>query len=178
MKIRSYKYQFIFAALALSTVSLGYRSFDRQREIHDFFETPEDLAWAKSYLNKTINYCDAPWQETRVDKINNINQYSSPSSLFKVNIYTNSLYEEGFRLINSKTKEIILELTFSWNPKGAGLGNDDFKWARDERFLIFRKPITMDSDWTTSQIYAADTSTGDIIYLGDSEFYDCELRNW
>ncbi len=34
----------------------------------------------------------------------------------------------------------------------------------------------MDSDWATCQVYAADTTNGEVIYMGDSEFYDCAMK--
>ena len=178
MKIRSRGFQIILLIFAFGLGSWGYKSYNRHRKILDFFKESEDLAWARTYLDNKINFCDAPWQNTVVHKIDGKDHYHSPTGRFTVNIYTNNEHEEAFDLINTNNEKMLLTYTFNWDPKGAGLGYNDFKWTKYERFLVFRKPITMDSDWATSQIYVCDTATGGVIYLGDSEFYECVLRNW
>lgn|GEM_PF-1904075 len=178
MKVRSKAIRIFLFMIAIGTVRWAYLAYDRQREIRDFFKDPGDLAWGRTYLDKKINYCDAPWQMTVVHKIGDKEEYRSPTGHFKLNIYTTEDYRESFDLIDLKAKVSLLTYRFRWGPKGAGLGYDDLKWARNERFLIFRKPITMDSDWATSRIYVCDTTNGEVIYLGDSKFYECEMRNW
>lgn len=181
MKNLSRRSQFILSilcAFAFGTAGWAYKAHDRRREVLEFFKDPNDLAWARTYLNKKINFCDAPWQETKIHIVENEEQYQSPTGHFRVNIYTNSEHEEAFDLIDANAGRELLTFTFKWDPKGAGLGYDDLKWAKNERLLIFRKPIAMDSDWTVSRIYVCDTTTGNVIYLGDSEFYECVSRNW
>jgi hypothetical protein len=156
----------------------GLKIYHRHHEIIDFFNEPEDLAWAKGYIDKKINFCDAPWQETVAHKTAGEDQYFSPSGRFRIRSYSNLEYEESFDLIDSKVDKTLLTFSFGFNFKPARLGLSGVKWAKNEKFVIFRRPISIDDDWATSEIFVGKTRTGKTIYLGDSAFYDCILRTW
>ena len=167
-----------FLVLCASLLVTGFKAIARHQEVNRFFRETDDLEWAQQYLDKIVNFCDAPWEHSQelIDSKSHI--FKSPSGNLHIRKYVKASFEESFELLESQSKSLLLDFTFSWDPKGASISINDFKWAKAERFLIFRKPITMDNDWGTSKIYIYNITSGDLIYLGDSEFYDCTTRTW
>ncbi len=170
MNLRSRKLRVLLSLIVLSTVGSAYRRYHRYREIHDFFRNQNDLAWAKHYLDKKINFCDAPWGETVVLKNGEHEIFTSPSGRFKIK--PNGQYYEGtdLLLIDAQTSR-------RFKAESTYLSHDEFKWTDDERFLIFTTSVTKD-DWGPAKIFIIDTGTGQSMFLGDSAFYDCGLRHW
>ena len=178
MNRRSRVFVLILTGIVTTVSIIGLKALVRHREIRTFFQEADQLAWAQKYLDQKINFCDAPWQHMRVEKNQSGERYVSPSGQFTVKIYTNASFEETFDLIETNGQSAPFTFSFSWDPKGGGLNSSNFKWIQNERYLAFRKPLTIDNDWGTSKIYIYDLKLGGVIYLGDSEFYDCESRNW
>lgn len=154
----------------LGSTGWAYRAYDRHREIQSFFKDPKDLAWARKYLDKKINFCDAPLKDTVVAKDREKEVYVSPSGRYE--IMPNGRYDEDayFLVIDHETGRAIKNATTTFSYS-------DFKWANDERFLIFTTSITKD-DWASAEIFIADIGTGQTMFLGDSAFYECGLRTW
>jgi hypothetical protein len=157
--------------LVLSFIGWAYRTYDRRREIHNFFKDPVDLAWARTYLDKKINFCDAPWKQTVVVKNMEKEVFVSPSGRYEIK--SNGRYDEDayFLVVDNKTSRTLKNVTTPF------FTDVNFKWTDDERFLIFTTSITKD-DWTPAEIFITDTGSGQTMFLGDSEFYDCGLRHW
>lgn len=164
-------------ALALLLVVLSgvsgwiYKVYDRHRDILDFFEDQNDLAWASTYLDKKINFCDAPWKETITKKRGEDEMFTSPSGRYEIK--PKGKYSEGayFSVFDRKTRHATKIVTAPFSTDA------NFKWTEDERFLIFTTSITKD-DWNSAKIFITDVAKGQTMFLGDSAFYECELRNW
>lgn len=167
----------IFLIISMTAIISGLKANARDREAKFFFRDSEEMSWVYKYLDKRINFCDAPWESTRVEDVKNRQSYVSPSGRFRIKISDDS-FQRIFHVIDTQNGNTQLTYSFHHDPKGAAINAADFKWINKERYLAFRNPITMDSDWATSKIYLYDVKFGGIFYLGDSEFYDCEARTW
>ncbi len=171
MKLRSRRLKILLLLIVLSFVGWIYSAYDRYREIHSFFSNPSDLAWAGKYLDKKINFCDSPWEETIVVNRGEQERFLSPSQRYEIK--SNGKFNEDAHLsvVDTKTDRVTI------NVKTPFFSNYNFKWTKDERFLIFTTSITKD-DWFPAKIFISNTSIGHTMYLGDSEFYECVLRHW
>lgn len=170
MNFRSRKLRTLLSLVVLSVIVWASRAYNRYREARDFFTDPNDLTWASQYLDKKIDFCDSTWKETVVLKSGEEGELISPSGRFKIK--PNGENNEGadLSLIDTQTsRRFKVESTY--------LNSGEFKWTKDEHFLIFATSITKD-DWFPAEIFISDTSTGRTMYLGDSKFYECELRHW
>ncbi len=170
MNWRTKKLGILLSLLILGSISWVYRIYDRHCEIQDFFKNPNDLAWARAYLDKKINFCDAPWKETVVVKSGEKETFVSPSGRYEIK--PNGRYDEDayFLVVDNETGHAIKNATTLFS-------HSDFKWTKDEHFLIFTTSITKD-DWTPAEIFITDTGTEQTMFLGSSAFYECDLRNW
>jgi hypothetical protein len=171
IRLRSRKLKVFLLLLALSFVGWVYITFDRYREVRRFFNDPSDLAWASKYLDRKINFCDAPWQETIVIKDGKQENYFSPGHRFE--IISNGKFNEDalLEVVDTSTASTAISVQVPFSSIF------DFKWSKGERFFIFTTAIARD-DWYPAEIFISDTSTGRTMYFGDSEFYECVLRHW
>ncbi len=170
MNLRSTKLRILILFIVLSVIVWACRAYNRYREARDFFTDPNDLTWASQYFDKKIDFCDSSWKESVVLKSGEEGGFISPSGRFKIK--PNREKNEGvdlFLIDTQTSRRFKVESTY--------LSSGEFKWTKDEHFLIFSTSITKD-DWFPAEIFISDTSTGRTMYLGDSKFYECELRHW
>ncbi|NDE16059.1 hypothetical protein EBZ80_14125 [bacterium] len=168
--------RYLLALACFGAVFWIYKIDSRRRQVYRFFSRRDDLEWARPLIDKKFNFCDAPL----VNSISRIDgeqkTYLSPSMRFQPRP-ANSIVppDEDPRIAlvdqHSGNNGVVVEID------GYLSSDTDFKWTRDERFLVHTSAITKD-DWLPARIFITDTSSGRSIYLGDSAFYECELRHW
>lgn len=168
MNFRSRKIRILLSLAVLCPIVCAYRTYNRYREIYDFFRNPDDLAWASQYLDENIDFCEATWTESVVMKNGAEEKVVSPSGRFEIK---SDGENEG-----ANTLLIDAQTSHRFNVGSTYLSYGEPKWSKDERFLVFKTSVTKD-DWFPAKIFISDTSTGRTMYLGDSKFYECELKH-
>jgi hypothetical protein len=153
--------------IVLAIIFWAYRIYSRHLEIHDFFKDPDDLAWARIYLDKKIDFRGEPeWKEAVLHQSHGKREFFSPSGRYEL-LPNDDRANLSFMIIDRKYNRMLANIAFPFMYT-------DSKWAKNERFLIFRYPLDRD-DWWGSDIYISDTTTGKTIYKGESLFYLCDF---
>jgi len=153
----------------LILVSWGYLTLDRHREIHDFFKNPNDLDWAKAYLDQKVNFCnESQWEDTVVRRDQGTEEYFSPSGRYEIRLNRKVGDKPSFTMIDRKDNRVLANVGIPFIYAYS-------KWVKNERFLIFEYPAARD-DWLGPDVFISDTSTGKVIFFGKSAYYDCALE--
>jgi hypothetical protein len=150
--------------IVLVLVFWGYLTYERHQKIQNFFKDPNDLAWAQAYLNQKINFCDEPgWEETVLRRGQGKDGFFSPSGRYELIPNGRGDEKSSFKVIDHKYDQISANIIFEYDE----FIYPDYKWVKDEHFLIFRSSRDRD-DWRSSDVFIHDLSTKKVIYLGES----------
>ena len=166
----SKKMKILLLLLIAGAISWVYKVYDRHCEIQEFFTSFEDLIWARKYLDKMINLCDSPWEETIIIKSSGKDVYLSPSRRYEIQWNNRSGDDAYFLIVDTKNDQSIKN-----SPILSRLPS--VQWAQGERFLIFSPAITLDEWWVPLKIFINDTVTGKTIYFGKSKYYECGVED-
>lgn len=161
-----------FGVLTLGVIGHTlFFKYQRHQALVAFFAS--DLAWAKPYADKTVNFCAVKeWRPSIESHQDRTLVDMSPSRRYVVrDLHKLSSDHFGLAIVedaSGKTAIIMPQTT----------GNSEVRWSADERYAVILQGVDMDNDLGVAKIYVGNLANGQIIYLADSTRSNCTEGGW
>ncbi len=159
----------VIIGLALLVSTLLYNKAKlilREKQVEKFFNNKSDLQWAKQFLDKEVDYCTQIWSKSDTDGyISHTGRYSyqQPTGIYDAT---------DFVIFDLQKKQVTMTV-----PDHDVESGSDFKWVRDDKYIVIFRIAAHDDDFKTPTIDIGNLRTGAIIHLANAKTSPCTAES-